>query len=135
MSIFRGSGSHGQSNMSQIESDLMVMFHKAYSNGTLKEKPLTDCQLPIGNTSWSPHVISTPDFTFTNSRIAVYIDGHPHRSRVRTRRDNEITYYLRDGGWTVLRFSYKTNTKWKQREIFNKVVTAVNHKITETIGK
>ena len=133
MSFFRGSGSHGQPNMSQIEIDLMVMFHKAYSDGELKEKPLTDCQLPIGETSWYPNVITTPDFTFTKTKVAVYIDGHPHRSRVRERRDNEIAYYLRDGGWTVLRFSYVRNTKRRRREIFKEVQLAVNEKIRETM--
>ena len=115
--------------MSQIEVDMMDLCHEAYAARDLLEKPLTNKEINIGPTSWRSMIITTPDQKYEKAVTLVYFDGHPHYSRVRSRRDNEINTRLTEMGWTVLRFLYRRNTK-KLRLIFlQSIIETVNEKI------
>ena len=115
--------------MSQIEIDLMLQFHKAHDEGELLERPRTDIMINLGPTSWYHNVYTTPDFTFEKSHILIYLDGRPHKSRTRSRRDQEIKNILETMNWTVKRYRYLRNTKKKRMEIFKEVTAAVNRRI------
>ncbi|MEJ5998057.1 DUF559 domain-containing protein [Corynebacterium sp. H130] len=50
-------------------------------------------------------LITRIDFAWPEYKVAVYYDGADHNEQRNTDRDNEITAYLEDRGWTVLRVS------------------------------
>ncbi len=128
MNFYRGTGSGDQGNQSQLELDVMDGLHKAFDGGELKEKPFTDRYIPLGDTTWHKDSMSKPDFTFPRVKIAVFLDGPPHRSRLRSRRDEEIKDILIAAGWDVHRFDYKRRTKKLGRLLTKLIIEAVNKK-------
>lgn len=115
--------------MSQIDEDMMILAHKAYYSRELFEKPLTNISIDIGSTSWRSSIVTTPDQTFRKAQVAAYFDGHHHYSRVRSKRDDEISKRLTEMGWTVLRFMYRRNTKKLRMTFLKSIIEAVNEKI------
>lgn len=126
MTFYRGTGSSNQSYMSQMDNDVMDRFHKGFKEGEIKEKGFTDRIIPLGPTSWHHDAVAKPDHTFPITKVANYMDGPHHKSRLRCRRDDEIKKRLTELGWLVHRWDYKRPTKKLVEVVFNIVAADVN---------